>query len=56
MDVYWLYKASREVYKIEVPAYFVRQYDEEPAGSDPNSTMYFAIIRLTETFRDQHKT
>lgn len=55
-DIYWLCKASENIRETEVPAYFVRKYDDDAPGSDPNFTVYFAIVRLTETFREQHKS
>lgn len=55
-DIYWLCKASENIRETEVPAYFVRKYDDDAPGSDPNFTVYFAIVRLMETFREQHKS
>lgn len=55
-DVYWVHKAAAIIQDTHVHAYFVRAYEEEPADYPPNSTMYFAVVRLAESFRSQHAT
>ena len=55
-DAYWIHKAAANIRDTHVHAYFVRAYEDEPAHTPPNSTTYFAVVRLTESFRLQHAT
>lgn len=55
-DTYWIHKAAANIRDTHVHAYFVRAYEDEPANSPPNSTTFFAVVRLTESFRSQHAT
>ncbi|KAK3487623.1 uncharacterized protein B0T23DRAFT_363679 [Neurospora hispaniola] len=52
MDMYWLYNDSCSIRNTKVSAYFVLE-KEEPAN--PDEPIYFAVIRLDQTFRDQYK-
>ncbi|KAB5549643.1 P-loop containing nucleoside triphosphate hydrolase protein [Coniochaeta sp. 2T2.1] len=53
-DIFWLHKASSEILEAVHPAYFVTESeDENPPNHLKPAT--FAIIRLSEAFRDQFK-
>jgi hypothetical protein len=52
-DIFWTHKVSAEISLATIPAYFVRDTEE----IDPTKSMvvFFAIVRLTEAFREQHQ-
>lgn len=52
MDTFWLYNDSCSIRNTKVPAYFVLE-KEEPVN--PDEPIYFAVIHLNQTFRDQYK-
>lgn len=54
MDIFWTHKTSCEILEAKVPAYFVPSSEEESAN--PNGSLVFAVIHLTEAFREQHKS
>jgi hypothetical protein len=53
-DIWWLHKASLEIAQATVSAYFVWDPEEQPGHKD--QPLAFVIVRLTEAFREQHKT
>jgi hypothetical protein len=56
MDLYWLVKDADAIHKAVVHAYFLRK-EADPAGSvNTTHTPFFAVVRLTETFRDEFKS
>lgn len=53
-DIFWTNKASSEILEAEVPAYFVPGSDGP--STDPRRHIFYAVIRLTNVFREQFKS
>jgi hypothetical protein len=53
-DIWWSHKASVEIAAAKVSAYFVWDPEDQPGNKD--QPLAYVVVRLTEVFREQHKT